>query len=143
MFDFSPVSLEQVLGVIVMLAGLVPLLGGGVGAALSAVVDLAKAVALAFKRPLPDNWGGYLFTILNAVAFIVLAVVLGGNPLEIGLPDEWGGVLTALTTILASVAFLIGQFAGGRLAHSTLKGVAPKAVSTSYRAMSRPPVPRG
>ena len=134
---------NEILTTLFLLIGLIPVLGGGVGAFISVIVDLVKSVLLFLNKitngaikPLGDHWGGYLFAIFNFVAFVGLAIFLGGNPAEIPLPDVLGQNLEVITGIVTAIVFLIGQFVGGTKVHELSRSVAPALVSTSYRLLN-------
>lgn len=138
--QISDFSIEQIVMIVVTLLALVPLLGGGVGATVSSIVNFVKVVALRAKHPLPDNWGGYLTTILNAAFFVGLLIWLGVSPAEVPLPAEIDALFTStakiislLAEVVTGAAFLFGEFKGAEWWHQVVRKPLLGLVSTSYR----------
>jgi hypothetical protein len=124
------------------LAAMVPTLGGTVGGIVGLLVDVIKAILLVNKKQLPDNWGGYLAIILNAVFWVGLFILLKQAPASM-LPDhveQWFKIAaTALTFLLT----FLTQLHSSGLAHQILVSKAPNIFSVSERKRREELVKRG
>jgi uncharacterized membrane protein len=143
-------STDQFILLLLAFATLTPMLGGGVGAVIGALVDFIKVL-----RILPDNWGGRVAVLLNLVAFVVLYIVLGTSPVSVALPPEISSVVHSVTVYLTIITRVVGnlppemipvlislpvgvyhfvsQLAGSLLSHTVLKKFLTVDVSHTLR----------
>lgn len=119
--------------VVVAFLGMVPLLGGVLGALISALMDLVKAIFHAFDKELPDEWAGRIVLGLNALTFVVVYFVAGVNPVDYVIPGEVETMLHTIVSLISAVIALMVAIPGSKLMHWLNKMLAPTMVSATAR----------
>jgi hypothetical protein len=142
--DMSPDVMSHLLHVagliIVTLLTFVPLVGGSAGSIVGLVVDVIKAFLLLRKDAngnpvgLPDDWGGLMAIIINAVVWIGLFFLLGRVPTEILPPDVDQWIKIGAMALTFMLTFLV-QLRSSGMSHAVLVKRAPLVFSTTQRKL--------
>lgn len=132
-------ELDQILEIVFVVLAAVPVFaaGGAIGNAVSAVVDLVKAIIHIAGKELPDEWAGRIFVIVNFVAFVAIFALTGVNPSEYVLPEATAETLALVVNVVVAVTGLLGSLALGGVMHNLLAKFAPTLVSGTARAVDQ------